>query len=370
MKGKNDISRRLNETVKNYFSNEIEGYVKELKGFVRLDLGESLEGPSPKVLKEIKKINLQELGEYPDSSNNQLKEAFAKFTGMKKENITVGAGSDGIIEDIARLFIDPEDSVIMTIPTFYRLEDVCSRAGAKIIFIPLDDLKFTEKTKDKIIQKIKEKRPKLVWICSPNNPTGQLVDKKMIEEIIQCSENSLVIIDEAYMGFTGEKDSNVKIVNKHPNVIVLRSMSKSLALASLRVGFGVSNPEIIRIMEKFRPTFPVNIVAQKLVPVLLSDKEYIEKVNEITKRRRKTFFQKFSEMDLDFIESSTNTVFVRHRNLDLYEELLKRKIAVADFRKCRGVEGKGYVRITIGKDKDNEKLFSALEDIAQSKESE
>lgn len=359
------MKENVNRVLKKHFEVEIEGYVKELEGFLRLDLGESLEGPNPAVLDALKDMSLQELGEYPDSSNKAVKQAFSEFLCVPSDNITVGNGTDEIIENLARLFIDPGDKVILPIPTFYRLEDASSRAGANIEFIQIQGLRFDQNTADRIIDSARKETPKILWLCSPINPTGQIIKKSLIEQILLAASDSVVVVDEAYMGFTGEQDSNVDLVERYPNLIVLRSMSKSFGLAGLRCGVGVAQPQMTKLIEKFRATFPVNSVAQRLVPIILADQDYIDKVNAITTKRRERIFKKFEGLGLGFARSSTNTVLARHPTKDLYEELLARKIAVADFRNCRGIEGKGYVRITIGSDEDIDKLFSSLEEICK-----
>jgi len=360
---------RLNFVTREYFAKKPKSYAKGAvpENTLRFDLGESVVGPSPKVMPLLETLSPVTLSEYPDHAGTRLKSKIAEIFGDSSENITVANAGDELIELIARVFIEPHDTVIIPVPTFFRFEDATLRAGGIPYFIHMQNLEFDEKSTQTIVKTAKERNAKIIWLCNPNNPLGNAIDLQFIEEIAKGVPTSLVVVDEVYGAFLDEEgkiNSAVCLLKEFKNVFTIRSLSKTHGLASLRIGFGIGDKNLIRILEDYRLPFVMNGIAQKVAAMALDDEEHLEKVRSLTKLWRNQLEKEFQKIEgLEFLSSCTNTILVRHSEKMLFDELLKRKILVADLSTTTGLEGKNYVRITVKSEEENKQLVLALSQI-------
>ena len=371
--------------VSKYFDSNIKGYVDKTKGtesfleeikqiyglekILKFDLGENPEGPSPTLIDELKKFirNLSLISEYPDSSYLKLREELAKFYGVKLENITVGTGSNELIERISRLWIEQGTKVIFPIPSFYRIEDAILRFGGVSVYIQLKDeenYQWTENTTNELIRTAKETKSKLIWLVTPNNPAGGIIPLEEIQKIVEKNKDCIIIVDEAFGEYIDSYRKPYSAINLIKsgigNILVTRTFSKIYGLAGLRLGYCVGSNELIKLLERIRMEFAVNAVAEKLAIAALKDQEYIEKIREKTSQRRKLLENSLDKIEgIKYYPSQTHIMLIKHKSKNLYNYLLKEGILVATME-ISGLEGKNYIRITIRNEEENNILVNAI----------
>jgi histidinol-phosphate aminotransferase len=300
------------------------------------------------------------LNRYPDPYQKDLKKAVSKFKGVPVERIFLGNGSDEIIDLCFRVFCNPgTDKVLTFTPTYGMYEVSASVNDVNVIRIPLNeefqiDLKATEKW-------LGDKTLKLIFICSPNNPTGNSMNYKDIEYILQNS-HGIVVIDEAYIDFS-DKPSLLKIQEKYERVIVMHTFSKAFGLASVRIGMAFSDPAIIQFFNKLKPPYNISTGNQKAaLEKLVRIDEYTEQVMTIRKERERLAarLQKLKLIERVF-PSDANFLLVKVKNAGLiYDSLVSKNIIVRN----RSSVVDNCLRITVGKKSENDRLINVLRSIS------
>ncbi|RLI30089.1 MAG: aminotransferase class I/II, partial [Candidatus Hecatellales archaeon] len=250
-------------------------------------------GPSRKVLKVLRE-SLGLISLLPDSNSSSVKEAIAEYLGktVKPPNIIVGNGSTELIHLFALTFVNKGEECLIPIPTFSEYEVAVRKAGGRPHFLKLKPSdNFTLKI-DEILENIKPGKTKIVFICNPNNPTGQTVSRLDLIRLLNetLNTNVLVFLDESYIEFSF-KDSVVSLVEKYPNLFVLRSLTKIFGLMGLRIGYGVASEEIVRFLSKAKIPWNVNVLAQVAAVTALRDGDYLEKAKRIVEKERKFLFR-------------------------------------------------------------------------------
>jgi histidinol-phosphate aminotransferase len=299
------------------------------------------------------------LNRYPDPYQKELKNVISKLKGIESEKIFLGNGSDEIIDLCFRVFCNPGVDKVLTFPPTYGMYEVSASVNnIETIKVPLNnsfqiDLKKTEEL-------FSDKKLKLVFICSPNNPTSNSMNYSDVEDII-TNFKGIIIVDEAYIDFS-EKPSFMKLVNKYPNLIVMQTFSKAFGLAAVRVGMAFANPEIVAFFNKLKPPYNISTINQKAV---------LQKLNKIEQRNqqvlriikeRERLSSILSKMKIieKIYPSDANFLLAKVRNADyLYNELVNKNIIIRN----RGKMVDNCVRITIGKKAENNRLISALKSI-------
>lgn len=346
----------------------------ELKEILKHDLGENTDGPSPNALSELIRsyMNQSLISEYPDSSYSKLRKELAKFYGLEMENFSVGTGSSELIERISRIWLDRKDSVIIPVPSFYKIEDITLAFGGLPIYINLrenDDFRWNKNITDKIVTTANKIRPKLIWLVTPNNPTGGVIAKDDIEYIVEQNQSeSIIVVDEAYGEYTDnykKSNSAIEFIKQGiQNILVLRTFSKAYGLAGLRIGYCVGQRNIIKVIERVRPEFPVSSIAEKLAILALNDHDYIQNtVTKVSKNRRLLEESLDSINDIKYFQSLTNTMLIKHNKKNLYMELLKRGILVAKME-ITGIKGKNHIRMTIKNAEENDLIVEAIRSLS------
>ncbi|WPC40515.1 histidinol-phosphate transaminase [Clostridium sp. JS66] len=310
--------------------------VEDLKRELKIDKIEKLAsnenplGPSPKAMeyieKEIKNINM-----YPDSAAIKLREKLAEKHGVKIENIVVGSGGEELIKNIAETFINPGDEVMIATPTFGKYATDVSFLGGIVINIPLN--KEYKQDVEKIIESVNEKT-KLIFICNPNNPTGNIMTKLEQEYLIKnLPQDVVVVFDEAYYDYAiknEEYPETLNILEERPNTIILRTFSKVAGIAAVRLGYLLTSQEICEAMYKIKLTFSVNRLAQAAALGALEDKEHIEKTVELNYKSLALMEEYFDKNGFEYIKSSANFVFV-NVNMDskiVFQKLLEKGVII------------------------------------------
>lgn len=327
-----------------------------LSNVIKLASNENPFGCSPKVKQAIAE-GLSEINLYPDGNATLLRESLARHYGLDPEQFVFGAGSNEIISFIAQLFLNPGDESIYPMPSFVWYNTAVRAVGAVPVKIPLRD--YTTDL-DAIKSSITEKT-KIIWICNPNNPTGTIITDKQQEEFLDSvPRNVVVVLDEAYYEYAkGEGfPESVPLLNKYPNIIVLRTFSKAYGLAALRVGYGITSPEIVSYLNRIRPPFNVNTLAQKAAVAALEDQSFVSYAVSETKKGRLTLYEAFEKLGLKYIKSYTNFIWVEtsYQSGEIFQKLLKKGVIIRPFMD-------NWIRITVGTEEENRALIKSLEEI-------
>ncbi len=270
----------------NPYSAPLEGRRKLL----RLDFNENTIGPSPLVIQALREISREEISIYPEYSG--LTEKLLKNLNKRNPNIQINSseigifnGVDAAINAIFHAYGEDNEVMLTTSPTFGYYTPCAQMRGMSITSIPYEGIDYQYPFK-KICKFIIQNNPKILLICNPNNPTGTRLSPERIVEIANLSSKTLVVVDELYEAFTG--DSVLPFINfqKTPNLVVLRSLSKTAGLAGLRIGFAIGNYKVINIVNRVTGPYDVNSFAVIAAFAALKDQSYIDSyVNEVLKAR-------------------------------------------------------------------------------------
>jgi histidinol-phosphate aminotransferase len=321
----------------------------------KLDGNENPYGCSPRVQKALSDFNA--FNRYPDPEQREVRNALADYTGLDPEYIVAGAGSDDLIDIVIRLFIDPGDKVVNCPPTFGMYPFCTGIAGGKIISVPR---KADFSLDLNGIRKAIDSRTRIIFIASPNNPTGNQSSLSEIEKLLNF--DLIVVVDEAYIEFSG--NSVIKLVPEYPNLIVLRTFSKWAGIAGLRAGYGICPPNIATQLMKIKQPYNINMAAHLAILESLKDKEYLlNTVNNIVRERDRMFNKLLEFSWLKPYPSVANFILCRviGRNArDIYLGLQKRGVFVRYFDTP---ELKDCIRISAGRPEDTVRVIAALHEV-------
>jgi histidinol-phosphate aminotransferase len=299
------------------------------------------------------------LNRYPDPYQRELKAAISKVKGITMENIFLGNGSDEIIDLCFRVFCNPGiDKALTFTPTYGMYEVSASVNDISVVKLPLNE--SFQIDLNKVEPWFSDKNLKLVFICSPNNPSGNNMNYSDVEYII-ANFNGIVVIDEAYIDFS-DKPSFIKTVAKFPNLILMQTFSKAFGLAAARVGMAFSNPDIIQYFNKLKPPYNISTINQKAALYKLNKVE--ENKNQVIKikqeRERLSANLKKMKMTEKVYPSDANFLLVKVKNANyIYNTLVDKSIIVRN----RSNIINNCLRITVGKRSENDKLVNTLKAI-------
>ncbi len=294
---------------------------------------------------------------YPDPMQQELKEAIAKDKGISTKNILLGNGSDEVIDLLIRSFCEPNYDNIITFIPGYSMYEVCAQINAADIY----RITMTEELQPDIatLKKIQNGNTKIIFLCSPNNPIGNIIPKETVEAIVSTSK-SLVVVDEAYIDFA-DTDSYINLIDKYPTLIIMQTLSKSWAAAGLRLGICIASEPIIGILSKVKLPYNVSSASQNLALKLLSDKQDFAKKIAIIRQERGRMFSALTNMNLfdKIYPSQANFILATsNRSKDLYQFLLNNNV-VARLREIPP-RVKGGIRFSIGTPEENNRLLEVL----------
>ena len=296
------------------------------------------------------------LNRYPDPYQRDLKSAISRIRGIGENKIFLGNGSDEIIDLSFRIFCNPgSDKALIFTPTYGMYEVSAAINNIKVIKIPLDE-NFQIKIND-VKPLLPDKNLKLIFICSPNNPTGNCMNNQDVEKIISGFDG-IVVIDEAYIDFT-DNPSFIKLVDKYPNLIVMQTFSKAMGLAAVRVGMAFTNPETVKYFNKMKPPYNISTINQgTALKKLQKTGKTSDQINKI-KKERERLSKKLSGLSLTELvyPSDANFLLIKVKDADtIYKALVNKGIVVRN----RSSIVKNCLRITVGKRDENNKLLDAL----------
>jgi histidinol-phosphate aminotransferase len=322
---------------------------------VKLASNENPLGPSKSVQAAIAKAT-QDLTRYPDGNGFILKSALAKKYQVALDQITLGNGSNDVLEIIARTFVSPADEVLYSQYAFAVYPIITQAIGAKAVIAPARYYGHDLQAMSTLISE----RTKLIFIANPNNPTGTSLDADDLQQFIaQLPLTTLVVIDEAYVEYGDGIVDSISWLAKYPNLIITRTFSKAYGLASLRVGFALSNPEVADLLNRIRQPFNVNSLALAAATAALNDDDYLATTKQLNDQGMAQLIAGFNEMGLDYISSKGNfiTVDVKRNGLDVYQALLQQAVIV------RPVANYGlpqHLRVSIGLQAENKRFLEVL----------
>lgn len=304
----------------------------------------------------VKWLNENEnLNIYPETNSDTLRCAIADFYKLKQDNIVCGVGSDELIDCIMKAFLEINESVIISSPTFDMYGIFTQINRGKIIDVPLNN-DYSINT-DIIIKKAIEDKAKIIFICSPNNPTGNIVTN---EDIIKIANNvnSIVVVDEAYAEFSSK--SIINEINSLNNVIILRTFSKAFGLAGVRVGYAISNIDLINDINVVKAPFNLSTVSQKLALLCLkyADK-YVDRIEYLKNERNRVFLELEKNKNIVVYKSGANFIYVKSK-IDIAEKVYEKGILI---RKYSDNDDIKIFRITINTKEENDLLIKIIGDL-------
>jgi len=336
--------------------------VKRELGLARVDKLASNEnplGPSPRAVSAMKKF-LNRVNLYPDGSGFYLKKVLARKLKVKPENLILGSGTDEIIEIIGKTFLDPVDEIVVSKHAFIRYEMAGELMGCRIKRVPMKNFTHDLEAMKKAITE----RTKIVFVANPNNPTGTYVTEEEVEKFMDgLPEEIMVVFDEAYREYVTRKDypKTLPYVKRGKAVIVLRTFSKIYGLAGLRIGYGIGKSELIGFMERIRPPFNTNSLAQIAAQASLSDETHIRRSRELVGKERKYMEDNLGKMGIEFVPSVANHILLKVGNgQNVFKKLLKKGIIV---RAMVEYDLPEFIRVTIGLPQQNRRFINGLREV-------
>jgi len=335
----------------------------EPKEIIKLASNENPYGCSVKVQRAVSEI-LPHMAMYPDDSMMKLKEGLVKRFNIANENVIIGSGSDQIIEFLMHAKADETSKILINSVTFAMYEIYAKHVGAEIIrtFSQEHDL-------EEFYKLYREQNPDIIFLCVPNNPTGDALDAKAVMEFIaKIDSETLVVVDGAYMEYAAYKDEAKEVIpkeliEKFDNVIYLGTFSKAYGLGGMRVGYGISRADIIKELYKLRSPFNITTLSLEAACVALEDEEFVNESIALNFEEMKRYEEFAKEQKIDIIESYTNFVtlcFNDNRNsTQISDALLRRGMIV------RNLSGYGMnaIRVTVGTKEQNNRFFELLAEL-------
>jgi histidinol-phosphate aminotransferase len=331
----------------------LKSYVPNTSSYrIKLDANES----KNYLLNEHFKIDYTKLNLYPDSDATALRKKLSAYLSVPSQSIVVGNGSSEMIELLLKTFVSPKDIVLSYEPSFsmYAIYTQIHQGDYRTIST---DANFKLNI-DALMAETKRLQPKLIFICTPNNPTGQLVPYNDIIKLVKSTE-ALVVVDEAYIEFSNQATSMVKDTHVFNNLVVLRTFSKAYGLAGIRLGYLVSNREIVALVNRVKSPYNLNAMTQLVGEYSL---DYIDQMRHYTQgiiQNRWILERALSALHLKVYPSEANFVFFYCEKESLYADLLNKGILIRSFKDNLA----GYYRVTVSESSENQAFIEALKEI-------
>ena len=300
------------------------------------------------------------INRYPDNKHDELKKVVSGVKNVNVNQVVFGNGTDEILDLIVRVFCNPSEDKIITLPPTYGMYDVIAKTnGVENIEIPLKS-DFSIDINE--ILKLSSKKTKILFLCSPNNPTGNSFDTNNLTDLIK-SFKGIVVVDEAYIDFSS-KQSLIGLIEDNNNLIITQTMSKAYGMAGIRLGMGFSSEKIINCLNKIKPPYNINVLTERKALEELNKIDEIEKNISIVLDQRNLLVSCLEK--LDFVEkiykSDANFLLVKVDNADLrYNQLLENGIVVRN--RSNQPLCQNCLRITIGTKNENTSLIKTLNEL-------
>ena len=341
----------------------IEDLERELgiKNAVKLASNENPVGPSPKIIDSIEKI-VKETHRYPDGNATRLKAKISRKFNILENQVTVGNGSNDIIEFVARSFLGPNDSAVYSEHAFAVYPLVVRAVGAMGIEVPAKNFSHDL---DAMLDSIEE-NTKLIFIANPNNPTGSFIERsELLNFLEKVPEEIIVLLDQAYFDYSSFETSDLEfdVLERFPNLVISRSFSKAYGLAGFRVGYSVSSIEIADYLNRVRQPFNANSLALYAAEIALDDDQFIKKCLELNFEQKQKLFNDLQALGFECLPSRANFISFdcREDSNDAFNKLLLEGVIV---RSLRVYKMPNFLRVSVGLPEENltflEKIKSTL----------
>ncbi len=301
-----------------------------------------------------------EINRYPNNKHIDLKQSLLELNQLSNGQIVLGNGTDEILDLIMRVFCDPSSDKIITIPPTYGMYDVIAKTNnVENIKVPLKS-NFTLNLEE--LKKSFSEKTKLLFLCSPNNPTGNSFSRKDLIDLIE-SFNGVVVIDEAYIDFSSNS-SLVSLINKYNNLIVTQTMSKAFGMAGIRLGMGFSNNKIINYINKIKPPYNINLLTEKRALKEFKNIDSIKTNIKIILEERNKLIDSLNELSfiIKVYPSDSNFILIKVDDADLrYKQLIEKGIVLRN--RSKELLCDNCLRITIGNPYENELLIKNFKEL-------
>ncbi len=329
---------------------------------VKLASNENPLGPSPKALAAIRH-GLATLHRYPDGAGHRLTRKIADANGILPTNVFIGNGSDEIIALLVRALIRPGDRVIVPQPSFLMYAIAAAAGGAEVMAVPLKALAMDL---DAMAERVTADT-RLIFICNPNNPTGSVITRKAFAHFMdRLPDDVVVVVDEAYIEYARNPDALKTGLPNDVNrpLVTLRTFSKVYGLAGLRVGYGIMPSGLAELLNRVRPPFNVNTLAQVAAAAALDDQAFVRQTVGLVHRGLDDLYVAFEKMGLTHFRTEANFLLIDvGRPADVvFENLLRQGVIV---RSMRAYGFPTYIRINVGLEAENQRFLRALESVLQ-----
>jgi histidinol-phosphate aminotransferase len=327
-----------------------------ISGSIKLASNENPLGPSPKAMVALKKV-VEGLNRYPDGSGFYLSQALAAKYHVELPQIILGNGSNELIELVVRTFVQPGDEVISADPSFVVYKMITQAAGGTNVIVPCKDLRHDLNAMAEHITS----RTKIMFIANPNNPTGTMNTKAEMDRFMELvPDNVIVAVDEAYFEYVTHADypDSLDYLKDGRNILALRTFSKIYGLAGLRIGYGITTPEIAELLNKVRQPFNTNSLAQVAALAALADRKHLERSIAVNNEGKHYLYQSFGQLGISFIPTETNFILFETalKAKDIYTALMKQGVIIRPM-------GEKRLRVTIGLPEENKRFMAELEKV-------
>lgn len=331
----------------------------KLKRVIKLASNENAIGPSPRAVAALRGTT-QNLHRYPDGFSANLRHALATSLGVKLNQVSVGAGSDELIEILAKAYLSPGDEIVVSEHAFLRYKMAGDLMGATVVTVPMNVMTHDLEAMAAAVTP----RTKIVFIANPNNPTGTYNTKTELEEfLITLPARVVAVVDEAYFEFARARrdyPNALDFFKAGRNLVVLRTFSKAYGLAGVRLGYAVGPESLIDTLERVRPPFNVSLPAQAAGVAALMDKVHLKRTVALVAREKDKMERALKKMEIPVVRSAGNFLLIQvspHRGDETFEALLRKGVIV------RAMDEYGFpehIRVTIGRPDENKVFLSAF----------
>lgn len=327
---------------------------------IKLASNENPLGASPKALSAAKNALLN-AHIYPDGNCFLLKQALTGFLKVSANQLTIGNGSENILEMIIKAYLSPGDAAVISQYAFLTISLLIKSYGGKMLTVPAIEYKHDIK---KMIAAVDDKT-RILFIVNPNNPTGTYTSDDELKLLLESIPSRvLVVIDEAYNEYINQSNypNTLAMINHYPNLIITRTFSKAYGLAALRLGYAIASPEITDILNRARLPFNVNSIAAMAAHAALLDQAHIQQSVSLNQQGMQQMVHELTTMKVDFIPSLGNfvTIDMKRNANDIYQKLLLKGVIV---RPLSAYEMPTHLRVTIGTPEQNNRFLNALHSI-------
>ena len=315
-------------------------------------------GPSPKVREALNGVSLER---YPDRDSVALRRMLSRRLNMHPNRISAGNGTSELIQMVCFAYLERGDRVLALAHTFGEYQRAASLMGARFFEFQTSAEDGFQVDAADLGKTLAEREPKIFFLCNPNNPTGAMLPAAVIHELVRDFPQTLFAVDEAYMAFADTDESVV--CSRAMNLLVLRSVTKDYALAGLRLGYVVGSEGMIEAVQRVRPAWNVNAMAQSAGLAAIGDEDYLQQTMKKLSAAKRDFRKQLEVLGADLVPSSVHYFLMKTGNgAACRNELIKERIQVRD---CFSFDLPGYIRIATKRPDENARLIAVLDGIRQ-----